>query len=119
MGVIRDIVDKVDQSEEEKKKLGETLDLLVSLAESKAEHCQNTIENDLKSGRVAGNDTLYFPITHIADKRVQYRCTTTDTPGDLVSTISDSIVGMFDDHTPKNIIKETLMKSSHYAANMV
>lgn len=28
MGVIRDIVDKVDQSEEEKKKLGETLDLL-------------------------------------------------------------------------------------------
>ena len=44
MGVIRDIVDKVDQSEEEKKKLGETLDLLVSLAESKAEHCQNTFE---------------------------------------------------------------------------
>ena len=55
-------------------------------------------------GRVAGNDTLYFPITHIADKRVQYRCTTTDTPGDLVDTISDSIVGMFDDHTPAGII---------------
>ena len=84
MGVIKDIVDKVDKSEEEKQKLGETLDLLVSLAESKAEHCQNTIENDLKSGRVAGNDTLYFPITHIAEKRVQYRCNTTDTSGDLV-----------------------------------
>lgn len=104
MGVIKDIVDKVDKSEEEKQKLGETLDLLVSLAESKAEHCQNTIENDLKSGRVVGNDTLYFPITHIAEKRVQYRCTTTDTPGDLVPTISDSIIGMFEDHTPQNII---------------
>lgn len=104
MGVIKDIVYQVDKSEEEKKKLGETLDLLVSLSEAKAEHCQNTIEADLKMGRVAGNDTLYFPITHIADKRVQYRCTTTDTPGDLVDTISDSIVGMFDDHTPKGII---------------
>ena len=104
MGINKDIVDKVDKSEEEKQKLGETLDLLVSLAESKAEHCQNTIENDLKAGRVVGNDTLYFPITHIAEKRVQYRCTTTDTPGDLVSTISESITGMFDNHTPQNII---------------
>lgn len=104
MGVIKDIVDKVDKSEEEKAKLGETLNLLVSLAESKAEHCQSIIEDDLKAGRVVENYTLYFPITHIAEKRVQYRCTTTDTPGDLVSTIANSIMGMFDDHTPKNII---------------
>jgi hypothetical protein len=104
MGVIRDIVDQVDKSEEEKEKLGETLDLLVSLSEAKAEHCVNTIEEDLRMGRVAGNTTLRFPISLVADKRVQYRCTTTDTPGDLIDTISDSIVGMFDDHTPKGII---------------
>lgn len=108
MSIIKDIVDQVDKSEEEKKKLGETLDLLVSLSEAKAEHCENAIETDLRAGRVAGNDTLYFPITHIADKRVQYRCTTTDTPGDLVQTISDSIIGMFDDHTPAGIINEHL-----------
>lgn len=105
MGVIKDILNKVDESENEKKELGETLNLLVSLAESKAEHCQNAIEDDLRAGRVAGNDTLYFPITHIAEKRVEYRCTTTDTNGDLVQTIEDSITGMFDDHTSKNIIK--------------
>lgn len=104
MGVIKDIVNQVDKSEEEKQKLGETLDLLVSLADAKSEHCQKVIEDDLRSGRVAGNDTLYFPITHVADKRVQYRCITTDTPGDLVPTIAEAITGMFDSHTPQNII---------------
>lgn len=104
MGVIKDIVNQVDKSEEEKAKLGETLNLLVSLAESKAEHCQSIIESDLRVGRVIENDTLYFPITHIAEKRIQYRCITTDTPGDLVPTIANSIMGMYDEHTPKNII---------------
>ena len=114
MGVIKDIVNQVDKSEEEKQQLGETLDLLVGLAKAKAEHCQKTIEDDLRSGRVAGNDTLYFPITRIAEKRVQYRCTTTDTPGDLVSTISESITGMFDDHTPKNIINRIAKTANEF-----
>ena len=104
MGVVTDIVNQIDQSAEKRKELGETLDLLVSLAEAKAEHCQKIIEEDLKLGRVAGNDALFFPITDIAEKRVQYRCTTTDTPDDLIPTITDSITRIFKDHTAENII---------------
>lgn len=50
------------------------------------------------------NDTLYFPITHIAEKRIQHHYTTTDIPWNLVSTKSNSITGMFDNHTSQNII---------------
>lgn len=104
MGIVTDIVKQIDRSAEKRKELGETLDLLVSLAEAKAVHCQNVIEENLKLGRVAGNDALFFPITHIVEKRVQYRYTTSDTPKDLTPAIVNSITGMFEDHTGKIII---------------
>lgn len=107
MGVLNEVIKTFDKSEEQKKEINETLDLLVQLAEARAERYEKQIEDNLSVGRILGKEStknLFFPITSVKDRRVQYRCITKDTPTDLVSDISASVTDMVEDHTAKNII---------------
>lgn len=108
MGVLQDVVKKFDTSEQQKAEVNETLNLLVELAEAKAEHCKKEIEENLSVGRLLGKDgstqSLFFPISSVKNAKVEYRCITQNTLTDLINDISASITDMIDDHTAKGIV---------------
>lgn len=108
MGILANTVKQLDNSAQQKTEISESLDLLVALTEAKAKEYQRLIEESLNRGRILGKgdstDSLYYPISSVKDKRVEYRCITENTPTDLVSQIAGSIKGMIDDHTGKGIV---------------
>lgn len=109
MGVLTAAVKEFDTSKSQVQEIKETLNIMVELTESKAKEFKTEIENNLNRGRILGKvestESLYFPISSVKDSRVEYRCTTKDTPTDLIDKISDSICGMIDDHSGTGIVK--------------
>ena len=109
MGVLSAAVKQFDTSKQEMSDIKDTLDLMVELTEAKAREYKEQIETSLNHGRILGKgdstESLFFPITSVKDARVEYRCITKDTPGDLVDTIKDSICGMIEDHTASGIVE--------------
>lgn len=109
MGVLSDAISKFDTSKSQVQEIKETLNIMVELTESKAKEFSTEIENNLNRGRILGKgastESLYFPISLVKDRRVEYRCTTKETPTDLINKISESICGMIDDHSGTGIVK--------------
>jgi len=109
MGMLQDAVNSFDKSKENAEAVSATLDLMVELTKTKAEVFKNQIEDSLNRGRILGKgdstDSLYFPISSVKDSRIEYRCTTTDTPTDLIDTVGNAISGMISDHSAGNIVK--------------
>lgn len=109
MGVLTDVVQKIDKSGDQKQDISETLDLLVELTKARAEQYKHTIEDSLNRARIFGKgqstDSLYFPISSVKDSRVEYRCVAQNRPSDLISNIAKSISQMIDDNSAGNIVK--------------
>lgn len=91
MGVLQDVVKNFDTTEKQKSEINETLNLLVELAKSKAEHCKGEIEESLNIGKLLGKDgstkSLFFPISSVINSKLEYRCITKNTPTDLISDV--------------------------------
>lgn len=104
MGFVSDVIDGLDKSAENYEEMKESLDLLVSLAGSKAIGFETEIEDMLKLGRVESDTNLYIPITHVVEKVVQYRCVTSKTTGKLIEDVTETITSLFEDSTAPNII---------------
>ncbi len=109
MGVLSDAVKSIDQSEKNFEEIQESLNLLVQLAESKANAYEQQIKDDLFRGKILGKkegtDTLFFPISTIKDYRKQYRCITENTVNTkILDTIATSITDMIDDPSGKGIV---------------
>lgn len=104
MGTVRTVVEQVDQTPEKKKEIGESLDILMELCQLKGESYQKTIEDSLTTGKIAGSQSIYLPITHVIKKQIEYRCITKDTPKDITGPIADSIKNCFKEKTPDSII---------------
>lgn len=98
MGVLSEVVKSFDTSEDQKKEISETLDLLVELTKAKADQYKQTIEDSLNRARILGKsestDSLFFPITSVKDSRVDYRCVAQNHPSDMIDKIAESISGM-------------------------
>lgn len=109
MGVLSEVVKSFDTSEDQKKEISETLDLLVELTKAKADQYKQTIEDSLNRARILGKsestDSLFFPITSVKDSRVDYRCVAQNHPSDMIDKIADSISGMIQDSSAGNIVK--------------
>lgn len=108
MGVLSDVVKQFDTSGQQTEEISETLDLMVELTKSKAETYKQVVEDALNRGRILGKgdstDSLFFPISSVKDSHVEYRCTTQNTPTDLIEEIGKSISTMIDDHTAQSIV---------------
>lgn len=74
MAAIRDIIKSVDQSKEVAAETKETLKILMSMAESKADLFEKEIENDLIIGKTT--DNLTIPITKVMQHHKEYRAKT-------------------------------------------
>lgn len=109
MGVLSEVVKKIDTSSEQKQEISETLDLLVELTKAKADQYKQTIEDSLNRARILGKgestDSLYFPISSVKDSRVDYRCVAQNRPSNMVEKIAESISGMIEDNSAKSIVK--------------
>lgn len=109
MGVLSDVIKKIDTSGEQKQEITETLDLLVELTKARAEQYKHTIEDNLNRARIFGKgqstDSLLFPISSVKDARVEYRCVTQNRPSDIIEKIAESISGMIEDNSTGSIIK--------------
>ncbi len=103
MSVLSEAIGQIDTSRGQSDAVAETLDLLVEVAQAKAELFSKLVEENLTMGRVMGKssstDSLYFPITFIKDKRVEYRCVGENKPADLIEKVGESISGMMEDHS--------------------
>lgn len=104
MGFINDVIKEVDKTEDEKQKIGESLDFLMSLCKLKGESFKTKIEEDLKIGQIEGNTSLFLPITHILKSSADYRCIAKDGINDVPTKAAESITSMFKDTTPASII---------------
>lgn len=94
MGFIRNIVKSVDVSDDIAAEVKESLNILMTLAESKASGFQTTIEADLLTGRAS--DTLTVPITKVLQSKIEFRGVTKILgPGELVGEITKSLTSLF------------------------
>ena len=92
MAAIRDIIKSVDQSKEVAAETKETLKILMSMAESKADVFEKEIENDLITGKTS--DNLTIPITKVMQIHKEYRAQTSD-HSDIIDEIGKSFSEMF------------------------
>lgn len=109
MGVLNDVVKKIDTSGEQKQEIAETLDLLVELTKARADQYKHTIEDSLNRARILGKgestDSLKFPISSVKDSRVEYRCVAQNRPSNMVDKIAESISKMIEDNSAGSIVK--------------
>lgn len=109
MGVLQDAVNSFDKSKVNAEEVSATLDLMVELTKTKAETFESKIEESLNRGRILGKgdsaDSLFFPISSVKDRRIEYRCVTKETPTDLIDTVGEAISGMINDHSAGNVVK--------------
>lgn len=105
MGFVSEVINGLDKSKENYDELKESLDLLVSLVGAKASGFESEIEDMLKLGKVESESSLYLPITHVQQKMVQYRCSSTNDVTTLLKDVTDTVISFFDEGTAENIIK--------------
>lgn len=92
MAAIRDIIKSVDQSKEVAAETKETLKILMSMAEAKADLFEKEIENDLITGKTS--DSLTIPITKVMQHHKEYRAQTSN-KSDIIEEIGKSFSEMF------------------------
>lgn len=109
MSVLKNVVEKIDTSGDQKQDISEALDLLVELTKAKAEQYKHTIEDSLNRARILGKgqstDSLYFPISSVKDSQVEYRCVAQNRPSDMIDKIAESISKMIKDNSAGSIVK--------------
>lgn len=109
MGVLKNVVQKIDTSGDQKQDISETLDLLVELTKARADQYKHTIEDSLNRARILGKgqstDSLYFPISSVKDSQVEYRCVAQNRPSDMIDKITESISKMIEDNSAGSIVK--------------
>lgn len=103
MSVIRDIISKVDNTDQKAAEIRENLKILMSLAESKAQIFEDSIQLDLKTGKTS--DDLTVPITKVIKKQIQYRATSSDKTSDVFGELSTAIQDMISDSSASGIVK--------------
>jgi uncharacterized protein YjaG (DUF416 family) len=92
MGVLRNIVNDVDNSSEVQEEIKEALATLVELAEEKANTAEGNIKLDLQTGKTT--DDLTVPITKVIQSKTEYRALTSNS-GDIIDDISESLGEIF------------------------
>ena len=102
MSMIRDVINSIDNTDQKLAEIRETLQILTSLAASKAQIFQEEIELDLRTGKTT--DNLTIPITKIASTQEQYRATSSEKSSDVLGELSTAIQGMISDSSASGII---------------
>lgn len=92
MGVVRDIVKKADNTTAVAEEIKENLNVLMSLAETRANLFREEIEKDLITGKTI--DDLTVPITKVVARQIQYRAITADGTSKVLDEMKESIGGM-------------------------
>lgn len=94
MAAIRDIIKSIDPVDEKMAEIKEALQLLIELAEEKANTFLSEIQKDLLDGKL-NDTTLKVPITRVIGEYKEFRAKTSETT-DIVKDIKDAIVTIFD-----------------------
>lgn len=94
MGVVRDIIKQIDNQPEVTAATKETLNLLMSLAESKGEVYRQQIEKDLITGKI-DSQSLTVAITKVLERRVEYRSYVKTETTPIIQSITKSLSSMF------------------------
>lgn len=117
MGAIRDIVKKADNTKEVTAEIKENLNVLLSLAETKANLFQEEIEKDLITGKTV--DDLTVPITKVVAKEIQYRAITADSTSSTLDEVSKSITTMVSEGGNANSLINGIAKIANTALNTI
>lgn len=104
MGFLNAAIQEIDQTEPQKKEITETLDFLMSLCKLKGETYEAKIKEDLRTGKIEGNDGLFLPITHTLKSKTEYRCFAENGISDVAKKTGESLKKLFKDTTPENVI---------------
>ncbi len=93
MGVVRDIVKTVDQTSAVTGEVKETLGILMKLAEAKGKVFEETIKEDLITGKTW--DNLTISITKNTGQRIEYRAVTSIGTTKIIDEIKTSMSNLF------------------------
>lgn len=94
MAAIREIIKSIDPVDEKMSEIREALQILIELAEQKADGFLSEIQKDLLDGKLS-DSSLKVPITRVIGEYKEFRAKTSETT-DIVKDIKDTIVTMFD-----------------------
>ncbi len=93
MGIVRDIINKADNSGTLTKDVKDTLALIMSLAEAKGSSYEEQIKQDLLTGKTM--DNLTVSITKIIKSRTEFRAATKSGTATFVDDVKKSLGDLF------------------------
>ena len=102
MSTLRKIIDDYDKSKDAAAEVKQTLALLMSLAEAKANEFEAEIKENLQTGKTY--DTLEIPIEKEIQRTIDYRAVTQNTPEDIIKNLTDALSDMISDPSGEKII---------------